>query len=86
MYKFQRLFCFKKKLFRFFYNKIEDQIYAPIIFLCVNGKLYWENVDELYGYHLEAHIRIAFHAKHADINDPGETVLRANDTDIAIIL
>ena len=32
MHKFQRLFCFKKKLFRFFYNEIEDQIYAPIIF------------------------------------------------------
>ena len=29
--------------------------------------------------------RIAFHAKHADISDPGEIVTRANDTDIAII-
>ena len=54
-------------------------------FLC-NGKLCWESVDELYGYHLEADTRIAFHAKHADINDPGEIVVRANDTDVAIIL
>ena len=54
-------------------------------FLC-NGKLCWESVDELYGYHLEADTSIAFHAKHADINDPGEIVVRANDTDVAIIL
>ena len=51
-----------------------------------NGKLCWESVDELYGYHLEADTRIAFHEKHADFNDPGEIVVPANDTDVAIIL
>ena len=61
------------------------QLITNVIF-CVNGKLCWESVDELYGYHLEADTRIAFHAKHADINDPGEIVVRANDTDVAIIL
>ena len=55
-------------------------------FFCVNGKLYWKSVDELYGYHLKADTRIAFHAKYADINDPGEILMRANDTDVAIIL
>ena len=55
-------------------------------FFFVNGKLCWESVDELYGYHLEADTRIAFHAKYADINDPGEILMWANDTDVAIIL
>ena len=55
-------------------------------FYCVNGKICWESLDELYGYHLEADTRIAFHAKYADINDPGEILMRANDTDVAIIL
>ena len=55
-------------------------------FFCVNGKLCWESVDELYGYHLEADTSIAFHAKYADINDPGEILMWANDTDVAIIL
>ena len=35
---------------------------------CVSGKLCWESVDELYGYHSEADTRIAFHGKQADIN------------------
>ena len=30
--------------------------------------------------------RIAFHAKHADINDPGGILVRVNDTDTAVIL
>ena len=55
-------------------------------FLCVNRKLCWESVNELYGYHLEADTRIAFHAKHAGISDPVEIVVPANDTDVAIIL
>ena len=95
-----RLSCFKEELLRFFSKEIEDQIYAPIIgsnllciaidnkcrkFFCVDGKLSWGSVYELYGYHLEADTCIAFHTKHADINDPGELVVRANDTDVAII-
>ena len=49
-------------------------------------KLWWESVDELYGYRYKDDTRIAFHAKHADINDPGGIVVRANDTDTAVIL
>ena len=49
-------------------------------------KLWWESVDQLYGYHYKADTRIAFHAKHADIKDPGGIVVRANDTDTAVIL
>ena len=44
------------------------------------------SVDKLYGYQLEADSCIAFHAKYADINDPGEIVMWANDTDVAIVL
>ena len=54
-------------------------------FFCVNGKFCWESVDQLYGYHLEADTRIAFYAKYANINDPGEIVMWVNDTDVAII-
>ena len=101
MQELLKLPSFKIELLRFFFNEIEDQIYAPIIgnkllyvaidnnckkFIIVNGKLFWENVDELYGYHLEGNIRVTFHAKHADIKNPGEIVVRGNDTDIAIIL
>ena len=59
-----------------------------IFFFCFNGKLCWESVDELHGHHLETDTRIAFHAKHADINDNDseEIAVRANDTDITINL
>ena len=49
-------------------------------------KLWWENVDQLYGYHYKADTRIAFRAKHADINDPGGIVVHVSDTDTAVIL
>ena len=77
MHDLLRLPCFKEELLRFFFKKIEDQIYASIIgskllniaiynkykkFFCVNGKLCWDSVHELYGYHLEADTRIALHA------------------------
>ena len=45
-----------------------------------------EDVTELYGYHLEADTRVAFHAAHADSNNPGNIVIRANDTHILIIM
>ena len=35
---------------------------------------------------IEADTRIDFHAKHDDINESGEVVVQANDTDAAIIL
>ena len=97
MHDLLRLSCFKEELLRFFFKEIEDQIIgSKLLYIaidnkckksfCVNGKLCWESVDELYGYHLEADTSIAFHEKHADINDPGEIVVRANDTDVAINL
>ena len=46
----------------------------------------WESVDQLYGYHYKADTRIAFHSKHADINDPGGIVVRAYGTDTTGIL
>ena len=103
MHDLLRLSCFKRELLRFFFKETEDQIYAPItgtkllyiaidnkynFFFCFNGKLCWESVDELHGYHLETDTRIAFHANHADINDNDseEIAVRANDTDITINL
>ena len=58
------------------YNKIDNKC----------EKLWWESVDQLNGYHYKADTGIAFHAKHANINDPGGIVMRANDTDTAVIL
>ena len=37
-------------------------------------------------YHLEAGTRVAFHAFHADSVNPGNIVVRGNDTDILVIL
>ena len=48
-------------------------------------KLWWESVDQLYGYHYKADTRIIFHAKHADINDPGGIVVRGNDTAVILL-
>ena len=45
-----------------------------------------ENVPELYGDHLEADTRVAFLAKHVDEANPRNIVIRANDTDIMVIL
>ena len=68
-------------------NKCILQLAANVrSFFCVIGKPYWESVDELNGYHLAADTCIAFHAKHADINDPVEIVVQVNDTHIATIL
>ena len=45
-----------------------------------------EDVTDLYGHHLEADTRVAFHAAHADNNDPGNIVIRTNDADIMIVI
>ena len=73
---------------------MKNQIYALVIGskLSYNAidnkckKLWWESVNQLYGYHYKADTRIAFHAKHANINDPGGIVVSASDTDTAVIL
>ena len=47
------------------------------------GMLKVGDMPELSGYHLEGDTRVMFHAKHADIRNPANIVIRANDTDIA---
>ena len=99
--KLLKLSCFKKELLRFFFEKIEHPEYAPIIsekvwycainneskkLNCWNDILKNERVPELYGNHLECDTRVAFHAKNADTIDPDNIVIRANDSDIAVIL
>ena len=56
--------------------------------LCCNeqGLLSSEPVFELYGNHDEADTRIAFHIRHVSQNGFENIVVRANDTDILVIL
>lgn len=92
---------FKKQLLRFLFREFEDQIYAPIIgnkllyvscdneckkLFCVDGVLKTEFDPELYGSHEEGDTRVMFHAMHVDRNNPGSISVRANDTDILIVL
>ena len=70
------------------------------IFSTINGLIKVENIPELYGDylelygdhlelygdHLEADTRVAFHAKHGDEANPGNIVIRANDTIIMVTL
>ena len=51
-----------------------------------NGLLISENVTDLYGQHLEADTRVAFHALHIDSIKEENILIRANDTDVLIIL
>ena len=86
---------------RFFITEYRNDEYAAILgnkvlycsadneckkFSAINGLTKVENVPELYGDHLEADTRMAFHAKHADEVNPGNIVIRANDTEIMVIL
>ena len=59
-------------------------MYNAIDSKCKN--LWWESVDQVYRYHYKADTHIAFHEKHADINNPGGIMVHANDTDTAVIL
>ena len=92
---------FKKELLSFLRGELQDQRYAPVIgekvlylsiengcmrITSVDGSLRVEDVPELFGAHMEADTRVMLHARHADINDPGNIVVRANDTDVAIVL
>ena len=45
-----------------------------------------EDVHDLYGAHDEADTRVAFHAVHVEQLNPGNIVIRCNDTDILIIM
>ena len=92
---------FKKELLRFFITEYHNDEYAAILgnkelycsvdneckkFSTINGLIKVGNVPKLYGDHLEADTRVAFHAKHADEANPGNIVIRANDTNIIVIL
>ena len=50
------------------------------------GVLQVEDVHDLYGGHDEADTRVAFHAVHVEQLNPGNIVIRCNDTDILIIM
>ena len=81
---------FKKEFLRFLMKEYEDPVYAHIISnkICycsvdnICKKIYVhdstlkiEEVHELYGYHLEADTRVAFHAFHADSVHPGNIIV-----------
>ena len=99
--KLLKLSCFKRELLRFFFEEIEHPEHVPVTgekilycainseskkLYCINGILKNERVPELYGSHLEGDTRVVFHAKNADTIDPGNIVVWANDSDIAVIL
>ena len=93
---------FKKAFLRFFYQEIQKNDYANIfdhkVFYCSvaneciclqcdeEGMLQVENVHDLYGAHDETDTRVAFHAVHVEQLNPGNIVIRCNDTDILIIM
>ena len=91
---------FKKELPQFLAKERQDQSYASVlgdceVYLDVPGncyKFYIEHgimkrntVDELRNNHEEADIKTCLHARAADCKN-GEIVVRASDTDIAVIL
>ena len=93
---------FKREFLRFFFEEIRKDEYAHIIGSkvlycsvdneCVrlhcdqDGTLIVEEIHELYGAHEEADTRVAFHTGHIDQLNPGNTIIRCNDTDILIIM
>ena len=40
----------------------------------------------MFGYHFKGDTRVMFHTKHADLIDPGNIVVRGDDTDIIVVL
>ena len=49
------------------------------------GSLKFETIQELFEDHLEGNTKVIFHTKHADTKNPGQIIIRGNDTDIFII-
>ena len=83
------------------YKEYKDPAYGAIldkkVFYCVidnefrelyseDGVLKFEEIYDLYGYHLQGDTRVMFHMKHANLIDPGNIVVRGDDADIPIIL
>ena len=54
--------------------------------LGMQGMLQLEDVHDLYGAHDEPNTRVPFHAVHIEQFNPGNIVIRCNDTDILIIM
>ena len=69
-------------------------VYVAVDNTCVRLETDWMDTGELkvseclelYGDHDEADTRVAFHAYHAEKFDPGNTVIRCNDTNILVIM
>ena len=96
-----KISSFKRQLLRFLNKDYEDPVYGVIlgkkVFYCdidneyrtfhsENGVLKFEEIYDLYVYHPERDTHIIFYTKHADLIDSGSTVVRGDDTDIAVIL
>ena len=96
-----KISSFKHQLLHFLYKEYEDPVYCTImgkkVFYCTtdnecrkfyskDGVLKFEEIVDLYGYHLKRDTHVIFHMKHADLIDPGIIVVCGGDTDIAIIL
>ena len=85
---------FKKQFLHFFYEEIQKNEYANIfnckVFYCSVGNecihLQVEDVDDLHGTHDKANARVASRAVYVEQLNPGNTVIRRNDTDILIIM
>ena len=86
---------------RFFITEYQNDEYTVILgnkvlffsvdneykkFSRINCLIKIENIPELYGDHLQADIREAFHAKHTDEANPGNIVICTNDEDLIVIL
>ena len=71
---------FDRKLF---YCSVDNKC---ICLQCDEGVLQVKDVHVLYGAHDEADIRVAFDVVHVEQLNPGNIVIRCNDTDILIIM
>ena len=87
---------------RFFYEQIQKNEYENIfnrkVFYCSvdneciclqcneEGVIQVEDVHDLYGAQDEADTRVVFHTVHVEQLNPGNIVIRCNDTDMLMIM
>ena len=84
MKKFKRMSIPISLIIKFFYCAVDNE---SICLRCdEEGMLQVEDVHDLYGAHDEADTRVAFHAVHIEQLNPGNIVIRCDDTDILIII
>ena len=82
-------------MLRFLYKEYEHPVYGGIlgkkVFYCAtdnqckkfyskDGILKSKEIYNLFGNHLEGDTRVVFYAKHADLIDPGNIVVREGNT------